>query len=36
VASWGRLDKFPVSEFDEGRVRRYIEAHERRFNPEGL
>ena len=36
LASWGRLEKFPVGEFDEGRVRRYIEAHERRFNPEGL
>jgi len=36
LASWSRLDKFSISEFEQDRVRRYVEAHERRFNPEGL
>lgn len=36
LASWSRLDKFPVSEFDESRVRRFIEVHECRFDPEGF
>lgn len=36
LLAWSRMDKFPVSEFDADRVRRFIETHERRFNPEGF
>ncbi len=34
VATWSRIDKFPVAEYSEGRVREFMEAHVRRFNPE--
>lgn len=36
LTAWTRLDKFPVSELTEKRVRDFIEAHQRRFNPEGF
>jgi hypothetical protein len=36
LTGWSRLDKFPVGEYSEERLRRFIEAHERRFNPEGF
>jgi hypothetical protein len=32
--SWSRLDKFPASEFTEERLREFLDAHVRRFNPE--
>jgi len=34
LTAWSRLDKFSVSEYSEDRLRRFVEAHERRFNPE--
>lgn len=34
LVAWTRLDKF--DEFDEGRIRRFIEVHERRYNPENF
>lgn len=34
LISWARIDKFPVAEFTEERVRDYIEVHMRRFNPD--
>ena len=34
LVAWTRLDTF--DQFDEGRIRRFIEAHERRYNPEGF
>ena len=36
LTAWSRLDKFPVSDYSEGRLRRFVETLERRFNPEGL
>ena len=36
LISWSRLDKFAVSEFDEARVRRFIEVNECRFDPESI
>lgn len=36
LTAWTRIDKFPVSELERGRVDRFIEAHQRRFNPEGF
>jgi hypothetical protein len=36
VTSWTRLDKFPVAQFNIDRVQKFIDAHERRFNPEGF
>lgn len=36
LTSWTRIDKFPVSEFTAERVTTFIDAHERRFNPEGI
>ena len=36
LTGWTRLDKFRVDEFDERRVRRFIETHECRFDPEGI
>jgi hypothetical protein len=36
LTGWSRLDKFPVGEYSEERLRRFVEAHERRFNPEGF
>jgi hypothetical protein len=34
LTSWSRLDKFPVAEYSEERIRDFMEAHVRRFNPE--
>jgi len=34
LTSWTRIDKFPVSEFTAERVTAFIDAHQRRFNPE--
>jgi len=34
VTAWTRLDK--MMEFDEARIRRFIEVHEGRFNPEDI
>lgn len=36
LTSWTRLDKFAASEYAEDRVRRFIQVHERRYNPEGM
>jgi hypothetical protein len=36
LTAWSRLDKFPVSELDRDRVEDFIEAHNKRFNPEGF
>jgi hypothetical protein len=36
ITSWTRLDKFPVSEMSRQRIMDFIEAHQRRFNPEGF
>ncbi len=36
LTSWSRIDKFPVAEYSEQRVRDFMEAHVRRFNPEGF
>jgi len=36
LTAWTRLDKFPVSAFTKKRVQDFINAHERRFNPEGM
>ena len=36
VTAWTRLDKFPVSEFSKKRVEQFIEAHNKRYNPEGF
>jgi Protein of unknown function (DUF3105) len=36
VTSWTRLDKFAVSDFTKKRVQNFIDANERRFNPEGF
>lgn len=34
LTAWSRLDKFSVDEYSEERLRTFVEAHERRFNPE--
>ncbi len=36
LTSWSRIDKFPVAEYSEERVRDFMETHVRRFNPEGF
>lgn len=36
VTTWGRIDKFPVSEFSIDRVKAFFDAHICRFNPEDL
>jgi len=36
ITSWTRLDKFPVSELTRGRLQDFIDAHHKRFNPEGF
>jgi hypothetical protein len=36
LTSWTRLDKFPVSQFRDQRVLDFINAHSRRYNPEGF
>ena len=34
ITSWTRIDQFPVSEFTPERIDTFIDAHDRRFNPE--
>ncbi len=34
ITSWSRIDSFAVSEYTKERVERFIDVHERRFNPE--
>lgn len=34
ITGWSRIDKFPVEEYTRERVAEFIDAHERRFNPE--
>jgi hypothetical protein len=34
ITSWSRIEKFPVSEYTKERVDTFINAHQRRFNPE--
>jgi hypothetical protein len=36
VTAWTRLDKFPVGELTEDRIQDFIDAHHKRFNPEGF
>jgi hypothetical protein len=36
MTAWTRLDKFPVSELSRTRVERFIDDHQRRYNPEGF
>jgi len=36
LTSWTRLDKFSISDCSEDRVSDFIEANQRRFNPEGF
>ena len=36
ITGWSRLDKFPVEEYTRERIEEFIEAHARRFNPEGF
>jgi hypothetical protein len=36
LSSWARRDVFPVAAYSAARVNAYLDAHERRFNPEGL
>ena len=36
LTSWTRLDKFPVSQMRDQRVLDFINAHSKRFNPEGF
>jgi hypothetical protein len=36
LSSWGRRDVFAVAEYNADRINAYLDAHVRRFNPEGL
>jgi hypothetical protein len=36
ITAWTRLDKFSVSDFNRKRIVDFIEAHSKRFNPEGF
>ena len=36
LTGWGRLDKFPVSEYSKDRVAEFINVFHVRFNPEGF
>ena len=36
LTSWSRIDKFPVAEYSPQRVVAFLDAHVRRFNPEGF
>lgn len=36
VTAWTRIDKFSASQMDRKRVQDFIEAHNKRFNPEGF
>jgi hypothetical protein len=36
LTSWSRIDKFPVSEYTLDRVKTFVDANERRFNPENF
>ncbi len=36
LTAWSRIDKFPIGEYSRERVEQFIDAHERRFNPEAF
>lgn len=36
LTAWGRTETFPVSEYSDDRVKKFIETFDRRFDPEGL
>ncbi len=36
LTSWSRIDKFPVADYSPQRVVTFLDAHVRRFNPEGF
>jgi len=36
LTSWSRIDKFPVEDYSPERVLTFLNAHVRRFNPEGF
>lgn len=36
LTSWSRIDKFPVADYSPQRVITFLDAHVRRFNPEGF
>ncbi len=36
LTTWGRIDKFPVSEYTRERLEDFEKAHNCRFNPEDL
>jgi hypothetical protein len=36
ITSWTRIDKFPVSELTEERLKNFINENHKRFNPEGF
>jgi hypothetical protein len=36
ITSWGRIDKFPVSEYSRDRLEEFNDVHNCRFNPEEL
>ena len=36
LTSWSRIDKFPIEESSSDRVLAFLDAHMRRFNPEGF
>jgi hypothetical protein len=36
LTTWGRIDKFPVSEYSRERIETFEEVHKCRFNPEDL
>jgi len=36
LTSWSRIDKFPVADYSPQRVVSFLDAHVRRFNPEGF
>ncbi len=36
LTAWSRIEKFPVTEYSKSRMEKFIDTHERRFNPEGF
>jgi hypothetical protein len=36
LTAWSRIDKFPVADYTRERVEEFIDAHDRRFNPEAF
>ena len=36
ITSWSRIDKFGVEDYSLDRVEGFIDAHYKRFNPEGF